>query len=160
MELAGETFYDRRESGLDIKIQNQQVRPTPDGYLEGTAIKKRTRSRGRGARLPAACHNAAVSGRVRNRCRALTALGRLPLASWRQGLSVTIPSSIAQSKTRWQYSCRYDVGRPGRRLIGVADEICFIPGMISKSQLYENTISGLNLRKCFERQSWAGLPME
>ena len=32
MELAGETFYDRRESGLDIKIQNQQVRPTPDGY--------------------------------------------------------------------------------------------------------------------------------
>ena len=34
MELAGETFYDRRESGLDIKIQNQQVRPTPDGYLD------------------------------------------------------------------------------------------------------------------------------
>ena len=32
MELADETFYDRRESSLDIKIENQQVRPTPDGY--------------------------------------------------------------------------------------------------------------------------------
>ena len=32
MELAGETFYDRREGGLDIKIQNQQVWPTPDAY--------------------------------------------------------------------------------------------------------------------------------
>ena len=33
MELADETFYDRRESSLDIKIENQQVRPTPDGYV-------------------------------------------------------------------------------------------------------------------------------
>ena len=32
MELADETFNDRRESSLDIKIENQQVRPTPDGY--------------------------------------------------------------------------------------------------------------------------------
>lgn len=38
MELAGETFYDRRESSLDIKIENQQVRPTPDGYLFPAAL--------------------------------------------------------------------------------------------------------------------------
>ena len=41
MELAGETFYDRRESGLDIKIQNQQVRPTPDGYDTRAEIEGR-----------------------------------------------------------------------------------------------------------------------
>ena len=41
MELADETFYDRRESSLDIKIENQQVRPTPDGYESTNERTKR-----------------------------------------------------------------------------------------------------------------------